>query len=57
MVILEIVIEIKGLMKVYGYMIGEFENKNYGKFLVIDIIVKSLNCGIGCIVFDVGVEC
>ncbi|MCH2248693.1 MAG: penicillin-binding protein 2 [Cognatishimia sp.] len=48
------VIETKGPMKVHGYTIGEFENKNYGKLSVTDIIVKSSNRGTGRIALDVG---
>ena len=50
------VIETKGPMKVHGYTIGEFENKNYGKLSVTDIIVKSSNRGTGRIALDVGAE-
>lgn len=52
----ETVIETKGPMKVHGYTIGEFENKNYGKISVTDIIVKSSNRGTGRIALDVGAE-
>ena len=52
----ETVIETKGPMKVHGYTIGEFENKNYGKLSVTDIIVKSSNRGTGRIALDVGAE-
>ncbi|WP_370228159.1 peptidoglycan D,D-transpeptidase FtsI family protein [Cognatishimia sp.] len=49
-------IETKGPMKVHGYTIGEFENKNYGKLSVTDIIVKSSNRGTGRIALEVGAE-
>ena len=49
-------IETKGPMKVHGYTIGEFQNKNYGKLSVTDIIVKSSNRGTGRIALEVGSE-
>ncbi|MEP4197447.1 MAG: penicillin-binding protein 2 [Aliishimia sp.] len=43
-------------LKVGGHRIGEFQNKNYGKLTVSDIIVKSSNRGTGRMALMVGVE-
>ncbi|MDC0736923.1 penicillin-binding protein 2 [Cognatishimia sp. SS12] len=51
----ETVIDTKGPMKVGGHRIGEFQNKNYGKLSVTDIIVKSSNRGTGRMALDIGV--
>ncbi|NNE52702.1 MAG: penicillin-binding protein 2 [Sulfitobacter sp.] len=50
------VIDTKGPMKVGGFRIGEFRNKNYGKLSVTDIIVKSSNRGTGRMALDIGVK-
>lgn len=43
-------------MKIAGYRIGEFRNKNYGKLSVSDIIVKSSNRGTGRMALEIGPE-
>ncbi len=48
------IIDTKGPMKVGGHRIGEFENKNYGKLSVTDIIVKSSNRGTGRMALEIG---
>jgi cell division protein FtsI (penicillin-binding protein 3) len=48
------VIDTKGPMRVGGFNIGEFQNKNYGKLSVSDIIVKSSNRGTGRMVLQIG---
>ncbi|GAA6162856.1 penicillin-binding protein 2 [Pelagimonas sp. KU-00592-HH] len=48
------VIDTKGPMKVGGHRIGEFQNKNYGKLSVTDIIVKSSNRGTGRMALNIG---
>ncbi|QFT60372.1 Peptidoglycan synthase FtsI [Sulfitobacter sp. THAF37] len=50
------VIDTSGPMKVGGFRIGEFHNKNYGKLSVADIIVNSSNRGTGRIALQIGVE-
>ncbi|WP_299687348.1 penicillin-binding protein 2 [uncultured Tateyamaria sp.] len=50
------VIDTSGPMKVGGFKIGEFRNKNYGKLSVADIIVKSSNRGTGRLALQIGVE-
>jgi len=50
------VIDTKGPMKVGGFKIGEFQNKNYGKLSVSDIIVKSSNRGTGRMALQIGVK-
>jgi cell division protein FtsI (penicillin-binding protein 3) len=50
------IIDTKGPMKVGGYRIGEFRNKNYGKLSVTDIIVKSSNRGTGRMAIEIGAE-
>jgi cell division protein FtsI (penicillin-binding protein 3) len=52
----ETVIDTKGPMKVGGFRIGEFRNKNYGKLSVADIIVKSSNRGTGRLALEIGAE-
>ncbi|MEP1352651.1 MAG: penicillin-binding protein 2 [Tateyamaria sp.] len=52
----ETVIDTKGPMRVGGFPIGEFRNKNYGKLTVSDIIVKSSNRGTGRMALDIGVK-
>ena len=52
----ETVIDTKGPMRVGGYRIGEFRNKNYGKLSVADIIVKSSNRGTGRMALDIGIK-
>jgi cell division protein FtsI (penicillin-binding protein 3) len=49
------VIDTAGPMRVGGFPIGEFRNKNYGKLSVSDIIVKSSNRGTGRIALQIGV--
>ena len=50
------VIDTSGPMKVGGFRIGEFRNKNYGKLSVADIIVHSSNRGTGRMALEIGVE-
>ncbi|MEO9576199.1 MAG: penicillin-binding protein 2 [Tateyamaria sp.] len=50
------IIDTKGPMRVGGFPIGEFRNKNYGKLTVSDIIVKSSNRGTGRMALDIGVK-
>jgi cell division protein FtsI (penicillin-binding protein 3) len=50
------VIDTKGPMRVGGFDIGEFRNKNYGKLSVADIIVKSSNRGTGRMALNIGVK-
>lgn len=47
-------IDTKGPMKVHGYRIGEFQNKNYGTLSVADIIVESSNRGTGKLALQIG---
>lgn len=49
------IIQTAGPMKVGGFKIGEFHNKNYGKLSVADIIVKSSNRGTGRLALQIGV--
>ena len=48
------IIDTTGPMRVGGFNIGEFRNKNYGKLSVTDIIVKSSNRGTGRMVLQIG---
>ncbi|MEX0309120.1 MAG: peptidoglycan D,D-transpeptidase FtsI family protein [Tateyamaria sp.] len=50
------IIDTSGPMKVGGFKIGEFRNKNYGKLSVADIIVKSSNRGTGRMALQIGIE-
>ncbi len=50
------VIDTSGPMKVAGFRIGEFDNKNYGPLSVSDIIVKSSNRGTGRLALSIGPE-
>ncbi|WP_299790004.1 penicillin-binding protein 2 [uncultured Marivita sp.] len=50
----ETVIDTSGPMKVGGFRIGEFGNKNYGPLSVSDIIVKSSNRGTGRLALAIG---
>ena len=50
------VIDTKGPMRVGGFRIGEFRNKNYGKLTVSEIIVKSSNRGTGRMALDIGIK-
>lgn len=50
------VIDTSGPMKVAGFRIGEFNNKNYGPLSVSDIIVKSSNRGTGRLALSIGPE-
>ncbi|MEL6618940.1 MAG: penicillin-binding protein 2 [Pseudomonadota bacterium] len=50
------VIDTSGPMKVGGFKIGEFRNKNYGKLSVADIIVKSSNRGTGRMALQIGAK-
>jgi len=43
-------------LKVGGHRIGEFQNKNYGKLSVSDIIVQSSNRGTGRMALMIGTE-
>ena len=48
------VINTSGPMKVGGFKIGEFRNKDYGKLSVADIIVQSSNRGTGRMALQIG---
>ncbi len=50
------VIDTAGPMKVGGFKIGEFHNKNYGVLTVADIIVKSSNRGTGRMALQIGAK-
>ena len=50
------IIDTSGPMKVGGFRIGEFRNKNYGKISVADIIVQSSNRGTGRMALQIGSE-
>ncbi|GGH30200.1 cell division protein FtsI (penicillin-binding protein 3) [Cribrihabitans marinus] len=50
------VIDTAGPMKVGGFRIGEFRNKNYGKLSVADVIVKSSNRGTGRLALHIGAQ-
>ncbi|WP_299699201.1 penicillin-binding protein 2 [uncultured Tateyamaria sp.] len=50
------IINTAGPMRVGGFRIGEFRNKNYGKLSVADIVVKSSNRGTGRLVLQIGKE-
>ena len=50
------VIDTSGPMKVGGFKIGEFNNKNYGPLSVSDIIVKSSNRGTGRLALAIGTQ-
>ena len=50
------IIDTSGPMRVGGFSIGEFHNKNYGKLSVSDIIVKSSNRGTGRLALQIGVK-
>ncbi|MCT4610040.1 MAG: penicillin-binding protein 2 [Pelagimonas sp.] len=50
------VIDTSPPFKVGGFKIGEFNNKNYGKATVEEIIVKSSNRGTGKLALAIGVE-
>jgi len=52
----ETVIDTSGPMRVGGFQIGEFRNKNYGPLSVSDIIVKSSNRGTGRLALQIGIE-
>jgi len=52
----ETVIDTSGPMRVAGFNIGEFNNKNYGPLSVSDIIVKSSNRGTGRLALSIGPE-
>jgi cell division protein FtsI (penicillin-binding protein 3) len=52
----ETVIDTSGPMKVGGFKIGEFNNKNYGPLSVSDIIVKSSNRGTGRLALAIGTQ-
>lgn len=50
------VIDTSGPMKVGGFRIGEFHDKNYGKQTVTGIIVHSSNRGTGRLALEIGAE-
>ncbi len=50
------IIDTSGPMKVGGFRIGEFHNKNYGKQTVTGIIVHSSNRGSGRLALQIGSE-
>lgn len=50
------IIDTSGPMRVSGFSIGEFHNKNYGKLSVADIIVNSSNRGTARMALQIGAE-
>lgn len=52
----ETIIDTSGPMRVGGFNIGEFRNKNYGKKTVSGIIVHSSNRGTGRLALQIGTE-
>ncbi|TDK43224.1 peptidoglycan D,D-transpeptidase FtsI family protein [Antarcticimicrobium luteum] len=52
----ETIIDTSGPMRVSGYPIGEFHNKNYGKLSVADVIMHSSNRGTGRLALEIGPE-
>ncbi len=50
------IIDTSGPMRVGGFPIGEFRNKNYGRLSVSDIIVKSSNRGTGRMALQIGAK-
>jgi len=50
----ETIIDTSGPMRVGGFPIGEFRNKNYGKISVSDVIVHSSNRGTGRLALQIG---
>jgi cell division protein FtsI (penicillin-binding protein 3) len=50
------IVDTSGPMRVGGYPIGEFRNKNYGKISVTDVIVHSSNRGSGRLALQIGIE-
>ncbi|HAB39703.1 MAG TPA: cell division protein FtsI [Rhodobacteraceae bacterium] len=50
------IVDTAGPMRIGGFPIGEFRNKNYGKLSVTDIIVKSSNRGTGRIALQIGAK-
>ncbi|TMV07910.1 penicillin-binding protein 2 [Ruegeria sediminis] len=52
----ETIIDTSGPMRIGRFPIGEFDNKNYGKISVAEIIVKSSNRGTGRLALQIGAE-
>ena len=52
----ETIIDTSGPMKMHSYTIREFEDKNYGKIPVSEVIAKSSNRGTGRIALEIGAE-
>jgi cell division protein FtsI (penicillin-binding protein 3) len=52
----ETIIDTSGPMRVGGFPIGEFRNKNYGKISISDVIVHSSNRGTGRLALQIGAE-
>lgn len=50
------IVDTNGPFVVNGHKIGEFENKNFGKISVTDVIVESSNRGTGRIALEIGSE-
>lgn len=50
------IVDTSGPMKVSGFRIGEFHNKNYGPLSVSDIIVKSSNRGTARLAMQIGAK-
>ena len=48
------IIDTSGPMRIGGFPIGEFRNKNYGKISVEDVIVNSSNRGTGRMALEIG---
>jgi len=52
----ETIIDTSGPMRVSGHAINEFENKNFGKISLAEIIVESSNRGTGRLALQIGPE-
>jgi len=50
------IIDASGPMRIGGFPIGEFRQKNYGKMSVADVIVHSSNRGTGRLALEIGGE-
>ncbi|MCE8513534.1 penicillin-binding protein 2 [Ruegeria pomeroyi] len=52
----ETIIDTSGPMRIGKFPIGEFNNKNYGKISIADVIVHSSNRGTGRLALQIGAE-
>lgn len=50
------IVDTRPPMRIGGFPIGEFRNKNYGRISVKDVIVKSSNRGTGRLALEIGAE-